>query len=78
MEGVVTEVVSGNDYVVTLIGEDGAPERKIHAFLSGKMKKNFIRILPGDKVKIEMSMYDLTKGRIVFRQTNQQPTHRAA
>lgn len=37
--------------------------------LSGKMRKNFIRILPGDKVEVEMSPYDLTKGRITFRES---------
>jgi translation initiation factor IF-1 len=36
--------------------------------VSGKMRKHFIRILPGDKVKVELSPYDLTRGRIVFRQ----------
>lgn len=74
VEGIVVEVVSGNDYLVALLNDDGTTGRTIHAFLSGKMKKNYIRILTGDKVKIEMSMYDLTKGRIVFRQTNQQPS----
>ena len=38
------------------------------AHISGKMRLNFIRILPGDAVTLEMSPYDLTKGRIVFRQ----------
>ncbi|MDQ1256934.1 MAG: translation initiation factor [Candidatus Hydrogenedentes bacterium] len=37
------------------------------AHISGKMRKNFIRILPGDRVKIEMSPYDLTKGRVTYR-----------
>lgn len=37
-------------------------------FLSGKMKQNMIRVLPGDKVKVEMTPYDLTKARIVFRE----------
>jgi len=36
-------------------------------YLSGKMRKNYIKILPGDKVKIEMTHYDLNKGRIVYR-----------
>ena len=40
----------------------------ILAHVSGKMRMNFIKILPGDKVTVEMSPYDLTKGRIVFRQ----------
>lgn len=37
------------------------------AHISGKMRMNFIRILPGDKVKLEVSPYDLTRGRIIFR-----------
>ena len=41
--------------------------REILAHISGKIRKNFIRILPGDKVKVEMTPYDLTKGRITFR-----------
>ena len=40
---------------------------QIIAHISGKMRMHYIRILPGDKVKVEMSPYDLTKGRIVFR-----------
>ena len=44
--------------------ENGAD---ITAHISGKMRMHYIKILPGDKVKVEMSPYDLTKGRIVFR-----------
>ncbi len=40
---------------------------KVLAHISGKLRKNFIRILPGDQVKLEMSPYDLTKGRITWR-----------
>ena len=40
---------------------------EILAHISGKIRKNFIRILPGDKVKVEMTPYDLSKGRITFR-----------
>jgi len=40
---------------------------KILAHISGKMRMNFIRILPGDKVKLELSPYDLTRGRIIYR-----------
>jgi translation initiation factor IF-1 len=43
-------------------------ESEILGIVSGKMRKHFIRILPGDRVKVELSPYDLTKGRIVFRQ----------
>ncbi len=42
--------------------------QEIMAYVSGKMRKFFIRILPGDKVTVELSPYDLTKGRIVFRE----------
>ena len=42
-------------------------EHEILAHISGKIRKNFIRILPGDKVKVEMTPYDLSKGRITYR-----------
>ncbi|MFM8697752.1 MAG: translation initiation factor IF-1, partial [Phycisphaerales bacterium] len=42
-------------------------DQEILAYVSGKMRKFFIRILPGDKVTIELSPYDMTKGRIVYR-----------
>lgn len=42
-------------------------EKIILCYLSGKMRKNFIKILPGDRVKIEVTPYDLTRGRIVYR-----------
>jgi len=43
-------------------------DAEILGIVSGKMRKHFIRILPGDRVKVELSPYDLTRGRIVFRQ----------
>ena len=46
---------------------DGS-EKEILGIVSGKMRKHFIRILPGDRVKVEISPYDLERGRIVFRQ----------
>ena len=46
---------------------DGS-NKEILSTVSGKMRKHFIRILPGDRVKVELSPYDLTRGRIVFRQ----------
>jgi translation initiation factor IF-1 len=42
-------------------------EHKVLAHVSGKMRMNFIRILPGDKVMLELSPYDLTRGRIIYR-----------
>ncbi len=62
VEGVVTESLPNATFRVEL--ENG---HKILAHISGKMRMHFIRILPGDKVTIEMSPYDLTKGRITYR-----------
>ena len=44
---------------------------KVLAHISGKMRMHYIKILPGDKVRVELSPYDLTRGRIVFRQRNE-------
>ncbi len=62
MNGVVDEVLPDSRYRVTL--ENG---HKLVAYGAGKMKKNHIRIIAGDKVSLEMSPYDLSKGRITFR-----------
>jgi translation initiation factor IF-1 len=62
MNGVVDEVLPDSRYRVTL--ENG---HKLLAYSAGKMKKNHIRIIAGDKVSLELSPYDLTKGRITFR-----------
>lgn len=61
-DGVILEALSNAMFRVEL--ENG---HQITAHLSGKMRLHYIRILPGDKVKVEMSPYDLSKGRIVFR-----------
>ena len=62
LEGVVTEALPNAMFKVQI---DGG--HVILATISGKLRMNFIRILPGDKVQIEMSPYDLTKGRIIWR-----------
>ncbi|MBE6404530.1 MAG: translation initiation factor IF-1 [Lentisphaeria bacterium] len=63
VDGVVKELLPNTMFRVEL------PNNHIVlAHISGKMRLNFIRILPGDTVTLEMSPYDLTKGRIVFRQ----------
>ena len=61
-DGVVVEALSNAMFRVEL--ENG---HEITASISGKMRMHYIRILPGDKVKVEISPYDLTKGRISFR-----------
>lgn len=48
--------------------EMGTVKQEVLAVVSGKMRKNFIRILPGDRVTVEVSPYDLKRGRIVYRQ----------
>jgi len=61
-DGVILEALSNAMFRVQL--ENG---HEVLAHISGKMRMHYIRILPGDKVRLEMSPYDLTKGRIVFR-----------
>jgi len=61
-EGVVVEVLPGTMFRVEL-----GNGHVVLAHISGKMRKHFIRIVPGDKVTVEMSPYDLTKARITFR-----------
>lgn len=62
VEGIVTEALPNATFRVQM---DNGHEVLAHA--SGKMRKFFIRILPGDRVKMELSPYDLTRGRIVYR-----------
>ena len=62
MEGVVTETLPNTTFRVEL--ENG---HVVTAHISGKMRKNYIRILTGDKVTVELTPYDLSKGRIVYR-----------
>ncbi|MCX7943213.1 MAG: translation initiation factor IF-1 [Deltaproteobacteria bacterium] len=62
VEGTVVETLPNTMFRVEL--PNG---KKIIAYLSGKMRMHFIRILPGDKVIVELSPYDLTRGRIIFR-----------
>ncbi len=78
LEGIINEVLPQTMFRVTL--ENGA---EVTAYASGKMRKHRIRILAGDRVTLEMSPYDLTKGRINFRHkeahaTPHPPAHRSA
>ena len=60
------EVVEALPSTVFRIQIDDMPNTVL-ATISGKMRKNYIRILPGDRVKVELSAYDLTRGRITYR-----------
>ncbi len=62
MEGTVAEALPNAMFRVELTNG-----HKILAHISGKMRKNYIRILPGDRVIVELSPYDLTRGRIIYR-----------
>ncbi len=63
VEGTITEALPGTQFRVRL--DNG---HDVLAYLSGKMRKYYIRILLGDRVRVEMSPYDLSRGRIVYRQ----------
>tara|TARA_Y100000992_G_scaffold34061_1_gene19101 strand:+ start:217 stop:435 length:219 start_codon:yes stop_codon:yes gene_type:complete len=63
LDGEVVDTLPNTTFKVKL--ENG---HIINAHISGKMRKHYIRILTGDKVKVEMTPYDLTKGRITFRE----------
>ncbi|MDX6646956.1 MAG: translation initiation factor [Miltoncostaeaceae bacterium] len=62
LEGEVTEALPNTMFRVQLDNS-----HSVLAHISGKMRKNYIRILPGDRVKVELSPYDLSRGRITFR-----------
>ena len=62
VEGTVIETLPNTTFTVEL--ENG---HRVLAHISGKLRMNYIKILPGDKVKLELSPYDLTKGRITWR-----------
>ena len=61
VEGVITEALRGRFRVQLDSGH------QVMAHLGGKLRKNFIKIVPGDRVKVEVSPYDLSRGRIIFR-----------
>ncbi|GAC1403087.1 MAG: translation initiation factor IF-1 [Pyrinomonadaceae bacterium] len=63
-EGVIVDKLPNAFFKVKLDGSDHV----VLAQISGKMRKNFIKILPGDRVTVELSPYDLTRGRITYRQ----------
>lgn len=63
MEGVVEEALPNASFRIKL-----ANGHKVLGHISGKMRMHYIRILPGDKVMVELSPYDLTRGRIIYRQ----------
>jgi len=73
MEGLVDEILPDSRYRITL--DNG---HKLIAYTAGRVKKNHIRILAGDKVSLEVSTYDLSKGRITFRHIDKRQSFTAA
>ena len=69
MEGTVVKALPGTQFKVEL--DNG---HEVLAYLAGKMRKYYIRVLLGDRVTVEMSPYDLARGRIVYRHKNQRPS----
>lgn len=69
MQGVVMEVLPDSKYIVVLEND-----HRVIAYSGGKMRKHHIRILQGDRVTLELSPYDLTKGRISFRHLDARPS----
>ncbi|MDZ4670778.1 MAG: translation initiation factor IF-1 [Phototrophicales bacterium] len=67
VEGLVVEALPNTQFMVQL--ENG---HRVLSYLSGKMRKFYIRIALGDKVRIEMSSYDMSRGRIIYRHRDQQ------
>jgi translation initiation factor IF-1 len=63
VEGVVTQALANTRFRVEIEGG-----HEVLAHVAGRMRKHFIRIVPGDKVRVELSPYDLTKGRITYRE----------
>jgi len=77
VEGTVVECLPNAKFIVKIEnfgageeGEKGADDFLVTAHVSGKMRMFYIKILPGDKVKVELTPYDLTKGRITYRDKN--------
>jgi len=62
IDGIIEETLPNTQFIVKF--DNG---HRIHAHIAGKMRMNFIKILQGDKVTVELSPYDLTKGRIIYR-----------
>jgi len=65
VDGVVTQALPGTEFLVEI--DYGGKKRVLKGYVSGKMKQNYIKILPGDKVKVEVTPYDKTICRIIYR-----------
>jgi translation initiation factor IF-1 len=71
VEGVVTDILPGLEYMVEI--EFQGLKHDIVCYVSGKMRKHYIQLEKGDEVRVEISLYDIDKGRIVYRLTQRNP-----
>lgn len=69
LQGRVTEALANTNFRVKLVDIE---DHEIIAHIAGKMRRNYIKIIPGDYVTVEISPYDLTKGRITYRQNRRE------
>lgn len=67
VEGTVIEPLPNAMFAIEIDGSDKVNKHRVLAHISGKLRMNFIRILPGDRVRVELSPYDLSRGRITYR-----------
>ena len=67
VEGTVIEPLPNAMFAIEIDAADKVNKHRVLAHISGKLRMNFIRILPGDRVRVELSPYDLTRGRITYR-----------
>lgn len=67
VEGVVTELLPGTRFKVKIVDENFPENFVVTGHISGRMRMNYIRIIPGDRVRIEIDPSDTSKGRITFR-----------
>lgn len=78
VSGTVIDTLPNAKFIVKIDEENEASEERIvTAHLSGRMRMNYIKILPGDQVTLQMSVYDLSKGRITYRQKKEKKNYNA-
>lgn len=71
--GMVLEALPNAHFIVRVVDQPGMEGHQVHAHISGRMRLNYIRILPGDYVVLELTPFDLKKGRIVYRGREMKP-----
>lgn len=73
VDGIVINSLPGACFTIRITDPNYPENFSIRGYISGKMRMNYIRIIPGDRVRVELDPYDITKGRITFRYKNLQP-----